>query len=226
MKNFFMNNKIISEALSIGLGIGIIAVTFGLISKEAGLTLWQAQSLSLFALTGASQFTFVLLFTTQGIIAALIAAVLVGARNAVYAFTLNSRFRVNKKTLPFFAYLSIDETTAVSMPIKDNKIALSSFWWTGILLATFWNIGTFIGYLAGEMLPSIRSMGLDAGMGLLFLILVMRQIESRMDSIRILLSLITGIILGGIFGFNYALMGTAVLAMLPIHLFVKEEISS
>ena len=107
MKNFFMNNKIISEALSIGLGIGIIAVTFGLISKEAGLSLWQTQSLSLFALTGASQFTFVLLFTTQGIIAALIAAVLVGARNAVYAFTLNSRFRVSKKTLPFFAYLSI-----------------------------------------------------------------------------------------------------------------------
>ena len=55
----FMNNKVISEAISIALGIGIIAITFGLISKEAGLSLWQTQSLSLFALTGASQFTFV-----------------------------------------------------------------------------------------------------------------------------------------------------------------------
>ena len=221
-----MNSKIKTEALSIGLGIGIIAITFGLISKEAGLSFWQTQSLSLFALTGASQFTFVLLFPTQGIIAALIAAVLVGARNAVYAFTLNSRFRVNKKTLPIFAYLAIDETTAVSMPIKDNQSALSSFWWTGILLATFWNIGTFIGYFAGEMLPSIKSMGLDAGMGLLFLILVMRQIENNRDSIRILLSLVIAIILGGLFGFNYALIGTALVAIMPVHLIGKQGASS
>ncbi|MBR73522.1 MAG: hypothetical protein CL872_01065 [Dehalococcoidaceae bacterium] len=221
-----MNNKIISEALSIALGIGIIAITFGLISKEAGLSLWQTQSLSLFALTGASQFTFVLLFPAQGILAALIAALLVGARNAVYAFTLNNRFQVNKTMLPFFAYLSIDETTAVSMPIKDTRIALRSFWWTGILLAAFWNIGTFVGYLAGEMLPSITSMGLDAGMGLLFLILVMRQIDSRMDSIRILFSLLTAIILGVVFGFNYALIGTALVAILPIHLFIKQGNSS
>ena len=69
-------------------------------------------------------------------------------------------------------------------------------------------------------------MGLDAGMGLLFLILVMRQIDSRMDSIRILLSLLTAIILGVVFGFNYALIGTALVAMLPIHLFIKQGNSS
>ena len=64
--------------------------------------------------------------------------------------------------------------------------------------------------------------GLDAGMGLLFLILVMRQIDSNMDSIRIFLSLITAIILGGLFGFNYALIGTALVAIMPVHLIEKQ----
>ena len=63
-------------------------------------------------------------------------------------------------------------------------------------------------------------------MGLLFLILVMRQIDHRTDSVRIFLSLMTAIVLGGLFGFNYALIGTAVVAMLPIHLFIKQGVSS
>ena len=65
------------------------AVSFGVLSVAAGLSVAQTCVLSLVTFTGASQFTFVsVIGAGGGIVGALSPSILLAGRNAVYALSL------------------------------------------------------------------------------------------------------------------------------------------
>src|SRR5205823_3080310 len=100
---------------SIALATGVYAVSFGVLSVAAGLTVAQTCVLSLFAFTGASQFTFVSVVAAGGgVAAALPPAVLLAVRNGVYALSLKGVLRGATGRRALEAQLVIDESTAMA----------------------------------------------------------------------------------------------------------------
>ena len=72
-----------------GLAVGIFGLTFGVLAVASGLTVAQALVMSLLTFTGASQFAFVgLLGAGGGVTSALLSALLLAARNGLYAASI------------------------------------------------------------------------------------------------------------------------------------------
>ena len=105
-------DRIARDAFSIGLATGVYAISFGVLSVAAGLSVAQTCVLSLACFTGASQFSYVSVIGAGGsVLAALGPSVLLAARNGVYALSLRSVLR----RPPADAHLVIDETTAMAL---------------------------------------------------------------------------------------------------------------
>lgn len=168
------------NALGIGIATGAYALSFGAISVASGLSVLQTQTLSLFMFTGASQFAFVgVIGAGGGAIIAIITAMLLGARNSLYALSLRPVLSPTRKAVPLTALLTIDETTAMSMRYNESKKASRrAFFATGISVYVFWNIGTAFGSLGASALSDPGILGLDAAIPAGFLALLWPRLTS------------------------------------------------
>ena len=97
------SQSIHTNALGIGIATGAYALSFGAISVASGLSVLQTQSLSLFMFTGASQFAFVgVIGAGGGAVIAVVTALLLGARNSLYALSLGPVLTPKKKEVPLY----------------------------------------------------------------------------------------------------------------------------
>ncbi len=166
-------DRIARDAFSIGLATGVYAVSFGVLSVTAGLSVAQTCVLSLACFTGASQFSFVSVLGAGGsVLAALGPSVLLAARNGVYALSLRS---VLRRPLAD-AHLVIDETTAMAVAQEEEADKRRAFLLTGASVFLFWNAGTLIGALAGGGIDP-KDLGLDALFPAVFIALLAPQLR-------------------------------------------------
>jgi 4-azaleucine resistance transporter AzlC len=168
------SRRISGKALGIGIATGAYGLSFGAISVASGLSAWQTQALSLLMFTGASQFALVgVLGAGGGLVAAVLTAWLLGARNGLYALSLAPTLRGSWVQRLGLAHWTIDETTAMALahptPVTAQRHA---FWRTGLSIYVLWNLGTLIGALSAAVLPEPRTLGLDAAIPAAFIALL------------------------------------------------------
>ncbi|MCW2961954.1 MAG: hypothetical protein JWM90_2341 [Thermoleophilia bacterium] len=157
-------------------GIAVYALafgmTFGAVSVASGLTLAQSLVLSVVMFTGASQFAFVGVIGAGGLpVAAISAALLLGARNAFYGVPVSAALRPQGRSRLWTAHFVIDETTAMLGAQQDTPAKRLAFWATGIVLFVAWVAGTAAGAIAGEVIDP-DALGLDAAAPAVFLALL------------------------------------------------------
>jgi 4-azaleucine resistance transporter AzlC len=174
-----VRDRVLRDALSIGIATGVYAVSFGVLSVAAGFSVAQTCVMSLVAFTGASQFTFVSVMAAGGgVAAALPPAVLLAARNGIYALSLGSVLRPGRwRALD--AHLVIDESTAMAHAQRDPADRRRGFLLTAVAIFACWNAGTLAGALAGGVLGDPRTFGMDAIFPAVFLALLVPQVRSR-----------------------------------------------
>lgn len=158
----------------LGAAVGLVAITFGVLASTAGLSLAKAMALSLLVFTGASQFAAVGVIGSGGSpVSAVGGALLLAARNSLYGMRLSGRLAPSGWRRLVGAHFVIDETTAMSIAHDDDEhTATEAFWWTGIALFTFWNLGTAAGVLIGDAIGDPNVYGLDAAFPASFVALV------------------------------------------------------
>jgi 4-azaleucine resistance transporter AzlC len=168
-----VRDRISRDALSIGVATGVYAISFGVLSVAAGFSVAQTCVMSLLAFTGASQFTFVsIMGAGGGVAAALPPAVLLAARNGIYALSLGSVLRPGRwRALE--AHVVIDESTAMAHAHGGSHPAFLA---TGLSVFVFWNAGTLIGALVGGGVDP-KALGLDALFPAVFLALLSPQLR-------------------------------------------------
>ena len=173
-------DRVARDALSIGVATGVYAVSFGVLSVAAGFSVAQTCVMSVVAFTGASQFTFVsVMGAGGGVAAALPPAVLLAARNGIYALSLGSVLRAGRWRRALDAHLVIDESTAMAHAQRDPAERRRGFVLTAAAIFACWNAGTLAGALAGGSLGDPRSLGLDAIFPAVFLALLVPQVRTR-----------------------------------------------
>ena len=178
------SQSIHTNALGIGIATGAYALSFGAISVASGLSVLQTQSLSLFMFTGASQFAFVgVIGAGGGAVIAVVTALLLGARNSLYALSLGPVLTPKKKEVPFTALLTIDESTAMALRYNaSRKASRRAFFSTGLSVYVFWNIGTALGSLGASALSDPGVLGLDAAIPAGFLALLWPRLTAGSSS--------------------------------------------
>lgn len=168
----------LADALSIGVASGIYAISFGVLSVAAGLSVAQTVVMSALVFTGGSQFVAVAVIGAGGSVAtALTNALLLGARNMAYGFTVAPLLRLSRARRLVGAQLVIDESTAMARAQPTHELARGAFWTTGIAVFVSWNLGTLVGALAGSGLGDPARFGLDAMFPAAFVALLAPQLR-------------------------------------------------
>lgn len=153
---------VITASITLGLAVGVFAVSFGVGAVSAGASVAQTCVMSLLVFTGASQFSAVSVIGAGGSTAsALGGALLLAARNGVYGLTMATRLPGSLRKRLLAAHLTTDESTAMSVAQTDPEFQRTAFWITGFSLYVFWNLGTLLGALAGSAIDP-KTFGLDA----------------------------------------------------------------
>jgi 4-azaleucine resistance transporter AzlC len=165
-------------AAAIGIATGAYAVSLGVLSVAAGLSVAQTCAMSLLVFTGASQFAAVGVIGAGGSAAAALApALLLAARNGVYGLSLVPLLQGRLPRRALESQLVIDESTAMARAQDDPAAARYAFLATGVSIFVCWNVGTLIGAVAGSGLGDPSTLGLDAMFPAAFLALLAPQLR-------------------------------------------------
>lgn len=158
---------------------GVVGVTFGILAQEAGLTVAKSQAMSAFVFTGASQFAAVTVIASGGSLAAAVASGLfLAIRNAFYGPVVAPLLPRHRLARAVSAQFVIDETTAMATAQEDPHDARGAFWFTALWLYTMWNVGTLVGYLAGERIADPQALGLDVAFPAAFIALLLPHLRT------------------------------------------------
>jgi predicted branched-subunit amino acid permease len=137
--------------------------------------------LSLLMFSGASQFAFVGVIASGGSpMAAIVSSWILGNRNGLYAMRLSPILRVRGLRRLAAAQLTIDESNAVSAAQEETRDQVAGFWATGIGVFIFWNLATFVGAVAGDLMGDPAIWGLDAAAAAAFLGLLWPKLKGRL----------------------------------------------
>jgi 4-azaleucine resistance transporter AzlC len=170
---------VITASVTLGLAVGVYAVSFGVGAVSAGASVVQTCAMSLLVFTGASQFSAVSVIGAGGSVAsALGGALLLAARNGVYGLAMARRLPGSVGQRLIAAQLTIDESTAMSAAQADPAAQRAAFWVTGLSVYVFWNIGTLLGALAGGAIDP-KTFGLDAAFPAAFVAMLWPLLRNR-----------------------------------------------
>jgi predicted branched-subunit amino acid permease len=115
-----------------------------------------------------------------GVVAAVLTAWLLGARNSIYALSLAPVLTVAGPAKLAAAQLTIDESTAMALSHPaEPRAARHAFWSTGIAVFVLWNIGTLIGALGATWIGDPATLGLDAAIPAAFVALLWPRLVDR-----------------------------------------------
>ncbi|QAV71541.1 branched-chain amino acid ABC transporter permease [Salinibacterium sp. UTAS2018] len=160
------------SSFAVGLAVAAYGISFGALAVAAGLDVWQACVLSLLMFSGGSQFALVGVLATGGAAAggaAIASAVLLGARNSLYALRVAPMIGPGVAKRLLAGHWTIDESTAVSTAQPTLASQRAGFWWTGAIIYVGWNLTTLLGALIGDQLGDVSQYGLDAAAAAAFL---------------------------------------------------------
>ena len=175
---------IVRDGLGVGLATGLYGVSFGAVSVAAGLSVLQTCVLSLVMFTGASQFAFVGVAAAGGApLSGAVTALLLGTRNTLYGLKLAPLLGFDGWRRAVASQVVIDESTAMSVTRESRTAARIGFVTTGAAVFALWNLFTFFGAIAGNLIGDPRTYGLDAAVGAAFLALLWPRLADRRNRV-------------------------------------------
>lgn len=162
-----------------------IAITFGVLAKQASLPTYEIVIMSLWIYTGAGQFMAVSMFAAAvGSMEIVLATGMLTMRHIVMELSFHNRYK--QLSFPWKVGLSLgltDESFAViSMKEGKNKEYIA-----GLMFAAYvsWSFGTFIGCLSSDIIPSWLSNSMEIGLYALFVALLIPALKKRASLVLI-----------------------------------------
>ena len=152
------------RALPICVGVFVWGLTFGLMGREAGLSVLESSLMSVLVYSGTAQAATVgALATGAGILAGVAAVLMLNARYLLYGASL--RLWIGHAT-PTQAYASLwflgDANWAMSTKAHaDGENDAAFILGSGLSMYLFWVAGTALGALAGNWIADPKTLGVD-----------------------------------------------------------------
>lgn len=207
----------LQKSITIGIGYAPVALTFGILSLQNGLTVWEAGLMSLFVFAGAAQFIAIQLIGQGATIWVIgLTTLIVNIRHILMSFSMIRFFPgISLGRLSILAQGLTDESFVlnsklledIKTPEERSKVAL------GVNIGAYlsWVVFTFIGAWLGSQM-SITFSGFDFALLALFIVLTI-GIVNRSNIFTYLLAGVIAIILKLLIpGKMYLLLSVAIAA--------------
>lgn len=165
------------QSLPVFIGYFSVSFGFGTLAVSKGLEVLEATLISLTNLTSAGQFAgLAVIASTAPIIDMVITQLVINSRYALMSLALSQKMGDNVGLLPrfFIAFHNTDEIFALAMEHK-RPLSVSYMMGLGILPLIGWTSGTFLGAMAGALLPESVSTALSVALYGMFIAIVVPQ---------------------------------------------------
>ncbi|MFS1516945.1 AzlC family ABC transporter permease [Bacillus sp. SCS-151] len=163
-------------ALPIAIGYFPIAVTFGMIAVQSGLSLWHSTFMSIAVFAGASQFMAAsMVMVNATVIEIIVATFVLNFRHFIMSMSfINKLNHIPIKWKALLSFGITDETFSVFSLQGKEKDATNHFFILGIFATAYvsWIAGTLVGGLFSSIFPPVISQGMSVGLYAMFIALV------------------------------------------------------
>lgn len=189
------NKNQIKEGLMVGLPLTLgyfpVAMAFGLLAKNTGISFQDTSLFSILVYAGASQFMALdLILAGVSFSSIILATFLLNLRHMVMSASLSLKFEdFNKRWLALIALGITDESFSV-LSFTKGKLSLPFILALQISGYFSWLAGTMLGHLVGEILPQSLQASLGIGLYAMFAALLVPEIKKSRNVLA--LSAISG----------------------------------
>lgn len=193
------NNSFISglkAGLSIAIGYFPVALTFGLLAKTSGLSIWEATAMSIFVYAGASQYMSLTLIS-KGVDPILIVlnTFVLNIRHFLMTAALNEKMQSEKRWIKgIYAFGITDESFSVLATRKEEKIRTSFAFGVAIIAYSSWVVFTAVGHVIGANLPQFLQAAMSIALYAMFVGLLVPSMRGSRKVV--MLALIAAVING------------------------------
>lgn len=170
------------------LGVVPFALAYSVTARDAGLSLLETQSLSVFVFAGAAQVSAAGLFAAGAAgISIVLTTFVLNVRHVLYGLSLGRTTALTPRQRPIAAYFLTDEAfgVAAASPVRSFGFLLGA----ELSLFATWNLATLAGGLLGGAIPDPRELGADLVFSLAFLALLVPLLRGRVE---LLVALVSG----------------------------------
>jgi branched chain amino acid efflux pump len=162
----------------------VVGATYGVVARQAGLSVFEASASSFIVFAGASQFaTLELLKGGAGSLEIAVAIALINARHALMAAAIR----------PFLSRASLVQRLGLGYVLTDEAFALGIGWFRrerreisyyvtfGVGLWACWNLSTIAGAVLGASFDHPERFGVDFAITAVFVAIVATSARHRTD---------------------------------------------
>ncbi len=147
---------------AICLAVAMIGVSYGATAVTAGFPIWLPMLLSVAVVAGGSEFVFLGILTAGGgLVAAVLAGLLVNARHLPYGLSVPDVVGTGWRRL-VGTHVMNDESVAMALAQPDRDRRRAAYWICGLAVLAAWPLGAAIGAALGSVVPDPNAFGLDA----------------------------------------------------------------
>lgn len=193
--------KGIQAGVSIGIGYFPIALTFGLLAKTSGLSIYETVLMSLIVFAGAAQYiSLSLIAYGTGIFEIILTTFIVNIRHFLMSATLNEKVEkdhlLNKLA---YAFGITDETFSVAAT-RENSVTTGYMF--GIISVSYssWVVFSGVGHLIGASLPQTLQDSMGVALYAMFIGLL---VPSMKKSAKVIFLAVLGAVFNSIFTLSH-----------------------
>ncbi|WP_138419822.1 AzlC family ABC transporter permease [Aquibacillus sediminis] len=174
----------IAKGIPIMFGYLPIALTYGVLAKQAGLTVVEITLMSVFVFAGASQFMAASMMALgTGAMEIIIATFVLNFRHFVMSLSFMNRLKGfgQRWKVPLSLGLT-DETFAVaSIHTKEAKQEKGAYFYAALILTAYtsWVIGSFMGGILGDIIPAALSQSMGIALYAMFIGLLIPSVKKE-----------------------------------------------
>ena len=127
-----------------------LGITYGLLASSMGYDIWIPVMMAMLVFSGSVEFTTLTILAGEfHPLAAMVMALMVGARHLFYGITMLDRYRGAGWKKPLLVFWMADEAFAINYA---NKGSHTMYLWVSFLDWSYWVTGAIVGYLLGANL--------------------------------------------------------------------------
>lgn len=160
----------LKAGISIAVGYMPVALTFGLLARTTGLTLYEAVLMSVLVFAGAAQYiTLSLIAIGTGAFEIIFTIFIVNIRHLLMSASINEKVEEDipwKKAV--YAFGITDETFTVSAT-KAGRLTTGYMFGLCLISYSSWVLFTGGGYIAGATLPGVVQQGMSVALYAMFI---------------------------------------------------------
>ena len=164
----------LSNGLPIALGYLPVAITFGILGRQAGLSVAAVTGMSAWVYAGASQFLAVKMIASGvGFFQIILATLILNYRHFLMSTVLAGKIEVPRHKAAGLSFWVTDETFVVaSVHARPEGLSALGFFTMALTAYLAWLTGSFVGGMFADLIPVGIVDGMGIGLYALFIALL------------------------------------------------------